>query len=130
MLLGPPTAEKMATDIQLQKFESLSDERRLVVELEFVQNLCNAKYLLYLAQNRFLVEDRFIRFLQYLRYWKKPEYSRLLIFPQCLAFLDALIENDLFRKELNLPQFVEFVHAQQGSHWLSDVPALHENNMG
>jgi len=103
--------------------EGLTDERRLVVELEFVQNLCNAKYLLYLAQNRYLVDERFMKFLRYLRYWKRPEYSRLLIFPQCLAFLDNLIENELFRKELTLPPFADFVHAQQGSHWKSDSPA-------
>ena len=106
----------------LQRLGGIPDERRLVVELEFVQNLCNAKYLLYLAQNRYFDDDRFIQFLQYLKYWKRPEYARLLVFPQCLAFLDSLVENDLFRRELQMPAFAEFVHAQQGLHWKSDVP--------
>ena len=106
----------------MEVVRSIPDEKRLLAELEFVQNLANAKYLLYLAQNRFLEDEKFLVFLQYLRYWKQPEYSKLLIFPQCLAFLDQLIDNELFRKELSMPQFVDFVHQQQGSHWKIDPP--------
>ena len=123
ILLGLTQFKMNSSHDLLLKLSALSSERRLVVELEFVQNLCNSKYLSYLAQNRYLSDDKFIRFLQYLRYWKKPEYARLLIFPQCLAFLDALIENESFRKELSSPQFAEFIHSQQGSHWRVDFPA-------
>jgi mediator of RNA polymerase II transcription subunit 31 len=101
----------------MQGLASLSDDRRLVIECEFVQNLANVMYLRYLAQNRFLSNSRFLDFLKYLRYWKRPEYAKLLMFPHCLAFLDALIENEAFRRELQQPQFAEFAHAQQGSHW-------------
>ena len=95
-----------------------SSEDRFYIELEFVQNLSNPKYLNHLAQSGYFEQEGFINFLKYLRYWKNPEYIKHLIFPQCLAFLDALIENPSFRRELALPQFVEFVHQQQGCHWM------------
>lgn len=105
-----------------KSFESLTDEKRLIIEMEFVQNLANARYLLYLSQNRYLSDERFLQFLKYLRYWKEPKYAKLLIFPQCLAFLDALLDNESFRNELTVAQFTEFIHQQQGSHWKIDAP--------
>jgi mediator of RNA polymerase II transcription subunit 31 len=95
-----------------------SPDKRFLIELEFVQNLANAKYLNYLAQSGYFEQESFINFLKYLQYWKKPEYIKNLLFPQCLAFLDALVENPAFRRELALPQFMDFVHQQQGSHWM------------
>lgn len=95
-----------------------SAEDRFYIELEFVQNLANPKYLNHLAQNGYFEQESFLEFLKYLRYWKEPQYIKHIIFPQCLAFLDALIENPPFRRELALPQFVDFVHQQQGSHWM------------
>jgi mediator of RNA polymerase II transcription subunit 31 len=92
---------------------------RFLIELEFVQNLSNPKYLNYLAQNGYLQQSEFITFLKYLTYWKQPEYLKLLLFPQCLAFLDNLINSPTFCRELAIPQFVEYVHAQQGSHWIA-----------
>ena len=93
-------------------------EERFYIELEFVQNLSNPKYLNYLAQNGYFDQETFMNYLKYLRYWKKPEYITHLIFPQCLAFLDNLIDNAGFRRELALPQFIEFAHQQQGTHWM------------
>ena len=95
-----------------------SAEDRFYLELEFVQNLSNPSYLHCLA-GRGLLEDRcFLKFLRYLRYWKDPAYSVHLLFPQCLAVLDQLLDNPSFRKELLLPQFVEYIHQQQGLHWM------------
>lgn len=91
---------------------------RFAIELEFVQNLANPKYLCYLAQQGLFEQYSFINFLKYLRYWKQPNYIRYLLFPQCLPFLDALIDSAEFRREISLPSFVEYVHQQQGSHWI------------
>lgn len=97
---------------------SIDAEDRFYLELEFVQNLSNPSYLHCLA-GRGLLEDRcFLNFLRYLRYWKDPSYSVHLLFPQCLAVLDQLLDNPSFRKELLLPQFVEYIHQQQGLHWM------------
>jgi mediator of RNA polymerase II transcription subunit 31 len=96
-----------------------SAEDRFYLELEFVQNLSNPSYLHCLA-GKGLLEDRcFLNFLRYLRYWKEPAYSVHLLFPQCLAVLDQLLDNPSFRKELMLPQFVEYIHQQQGLHWMT-----------
>lgn len=99
--------------------ESLpSSDSRLFIELEFVQNLANPKYLNYLAQQGFLDQIEFINFLKYLRYWKQPNYLKHLAFPQCLVFLDALIENSRFKRELTVGPFIEYVHQQQGFLWM------------
>jgi hypothetical protein len=74
------------------------DNERFLIELEFVQNLSNPKYLSYLAQNRYYEKADFMDFLRYLQYFRKPAYLKHLIFPQCLAFLDALINNPVFRE--------------------------------
>lgn len=95
-----------------------SSDDRFIIELEFVQNLANPKYLNYLAQGGYFEQPSFLNFLSYLRYWKTEPYISHIIFPQCLAFLDALIDNPSFRRELCLPQFGDFVHHQQGMHWM------------
>jgi hypothetical protein len=95
-------------------------ENRLLIELEFVQNLCNPKYLNFLAQRGYFEQESFLQFLAYLQYWKQPEYSQHLAFPQCLAFLDAILTDKNFRREAALPQFAEYVHRQQGSKWMMD----------
>jgi mediator of RNA polymerase II transcription subunit 31 len=95
-----------------------NDEERFYVDLEFLQNLSNASYLQHLAQNGYFQREDFMNYLVYLRYWKRPEYTRFLLFPHSLAYLDALIDNVDFRNELSLPGFIEFIHKQQGAHWL------------
>ena len=77
---------------------SLSERDRFEIEFEFVQNLSNVGYLQFLAQDKLFEDEAFLGFLEYLRYWKQPEYLMHLRFPQCLAFLDALIDNPDFRK--------------------------------
>ena len=92
-----------------------SDEERFLIDVEFIQNLSNPKYLSYLAQNKYFQDSSFMEYLKYLRYFKEPEYTCHLIFPTCLTFLDELIENARFRHELLSPAFIEHIHAQQGS---------------
>lgn len=97
-----------------------SDElaTRFYVELEFVQNLSNARFLHHLAQQGYLDDAQFLDYLRYLQYWKQPEYAQHLLFPQCLTFLDALLSRPHFRRELATAQFMEFVHQQQGLSWM------------
>jgi mediator of RNA polymerase II transcription subunit 31 len=91
---------------------------RFYVELEFVQNLANARYLNYLGVQGYYDDPQFIDYLKYLRYWRDPQYMKYLMFPQCLEFLEVLIENPNFRKEISLPPFMQFVHQQQGLEWM------------
>ncbi|KAH7960987.1 hypothetical protein HPB49_025550 [Dermacentor silvarum] len=48
---------------------------RFQIELEFVQCLANPNYLNFLAQRGYLKQKTFVNYLNYLQYWKKPEYS-------------------------------------------------------
>lgn len=95
-----------------------ADKERLIIELEFVQNLLNVKYLNYLASNNYFENNDFMAFLWYLQYWKQPQYTRHMLFPQSLSVLDTIIADPNFRKELKVPGFIEFCHSLQGSHWL------------
>ena len=51
---------------------------RFEVELEFVQTLSNPYYLQYLADQKFLENDEFIAYLEYLQYFKEPKYLKFL----------------------------------------------------
>eukprot|EP00960_Hanusia_phi_P050273 760121-Hanusia_phi.AAC.2 len=54
-----------------------SPERvRFLVELEFVQCLASPHYLDWLASQGYLRDPKFIRYLDYLQYWKQPQYSK------------------------------------------------------
>lgn len=50
-----------------------------------------------LAQNRFFEDPAFVKYLQYLQYWKRPEYAKFIVYPHCLHFLD-LLQDEQFRK--------------------------------
>ena len=102
-----------------------SDRDRLTAELEFVQLLANPQYLLYLAQNKYFADDAFINYLRYLTYWREPQYAKLVIFPQCLFFLDQLQRKE-FRDLLVNGTFIEWLHQQQYYFWCThreDKPA-------
>lgn len=94
------------------------EEDRFLIDLEFVQNLSNAKYLEFLAQQGYFKSESFMEYLRYLQYWKEPQYLQYLQYPQCLTFLDALLTQAEFRMQLHIPQFIDHIHAQQGLHWL------------
>lgn len=80
--------------------QPIDDEQRFQIELEFVQCLANPWYLnrmlgerisqnkervdslcgcIDLAQQQYFKDDAFIRYLEYLQYWKKPEYARFVV---------------------------------------------------
>eukprot|EP00043_Microstomoeca_roanoka_P004723 m.51442 g.51442 ORF g.51442 m.51442 type:complete len:141 (-) comp12624_c0_seq4:539-961(-) len=94
-----------------------ADQRRFHAELEFVQALANPRYLTFLAQYEFLKDQRFVNYLKYLLYWKRPEYAVYLKYPQCLHFL-GLLQNSAFRKELEVASYGEYVENQQLLQWL------------
>lgn len=67
----------------------LTEQERIVVELEFVQCLANPAYLqckfsliiystiLVVLQQKGLLEDaKFLAYLEYLQYWFRPEYAQ------------------------------------------------------
>lgn len=100
-------------------------QQRVVAELEFVQRLANPEYLHYLAQTRQLDDEAFVRYLDYLQYWRKPEYAQHIAFPHCLHFL-KLLQDSTFRDAMKRPDFKDFIAGQQHAHWRYRLSILDE----
>lgn len=96
------------------------------MELEFVQCLCNLHYLHCdpypdLANSGYLEDPQFLRYLEYLSYWKEDPYVKYLMypflsFPQALHFL-TLLQNVEFRRRCKDWGFITFMHQSQFQHW-------------
>ena len=100
---------------------TLEDEslppNRFELELEFIQCLASPAYLHNLATSGLLSDPAFLSFLQYLTYWKTPEYVRFIAYPHALHFLDLILTNERFRREIANVPFRNFVHEQQYYAW-------------
>ncbi|KAK9293132.1 hypothetical protein L1049_021118 [Liquidambar formosana] len=90
--------------------------QRFLLELEFVQCLANPTYIHYLAQNRYFEDEAFIGYLKYLQYWQRPEYTKFIMYPHCLFFLE-LLQNSNFRNAMAHPGNKELAHRQQFFFW-------------
>ncbi|KAF9088894.1 hypothetical protein BGX29_009486 [Mortierella sp. GBA35] len=110
------TDSAMATDSPLQTEDEYEQLKRFQVELEFVQCLSNPWYLHHLAQQQYFNQDAFIRYLDYLQYFRKPEYAKFIIYPHCLHFL-TLLQHKSFRDQLAKQDTATFVHERQYYHW-------------
>ena len=93
-----------------------SQRERFLMELEFVQCLANPGYVGHLAATRVLYEPAFVGYLEYLQYWRRPEYARFLAWPTALRFLE-LLQKEEFRQSLLEPGVVEKVARQLELHW-------------
>ena len=113
---------------------------RFQVELEFVQCLSNPNYLhcmllIYfvlisfsfilaafnsiltvLAQRDYFKDPAFVNYLNYLQYWKKPEYAKFIKYPMCLYFLD-LLQSEEFRRKIVSAQCCKFIDDQSILLW-------------
>lgn len=90
--------------------------QRFLLELEFIQCLANPTYINYLAQNRYFEDEAFIGYLKYLQYWRQPEYTKFIMYPHCLFFLE-LLQNANFRNAMAHPGNKELAHRQQFYFW-------------
>eukprot|EP01084_Bolivina_argentea_P013332 24989_1 len=89
---------------------------RFTMEKEFVELLSNPRYLHSLAQKNLFDDERFIRYINYLQYWRTPKYAKCIKHVHCLKFLE-LLQNNIFRKKLKEPSFIEMIHQNQYYHW-------------
>ncbi|KAK3846763.1 MAG: SOH1-domain-containing protein [Linnemannia gamsii] len=110
------TPSAMVTDSPLQTEDEYEQLKRFQVELEFVQCLSNPWYLHHLAQQQYFNQDAFVRYLDYLQYFRKPEYAKFIIYPHCLHFL-TLLQHKSFRDQLAKQDTATFVHERQYYHW-------------
>ena len=68
-----------ANEAQLRRLlADVSQHERFELELEFVQCLANPEYLNWLAQTQHFDDAAFVKFLAYLQYWHRPEYSHYI----------------------------------------------------
>ena len=118
-VMAEPDAKEATTTAEPPVNNQLEElpPNRFEIELEFIQCLASPAYLHHLATTGILAEPAFLEFLEYLQYWKQPEYARLLQYPHCLHFLDLLINNPTFRRELANVSFRNFIHEQQFYSW-------------
>ncbi|KAK6537713.1 suppressor of hpr1 [Orbilia ellipsospora] len=79
------------------------DKTRFEIELEFVQCLANPFYLNYLGQSKYLQDESFLRYLEYLDYWRQPEYVRFLIYPSFSLNALDLLRQPQFRLDILSP---------------------------
>lgn len=56
-------------------------------------------YIKFLSRKGYLKEQAFLRYLEYLLYWKEPEYLKLLQQPNCIDVLEMLLEPEV-REEI------------------------------
>jgi len=91
---------------------------RFEIELEFVQALAAPEYVHGLAMNGYLDDERFHRYLKYLRktWTLSASYSKFILYPACHIMLE-LLQNDSFRNRAKEPGFVAFARAQLESVW-------------
>jgi mediator of RNA polymerase II transcription subunit 31 len=92
------------------------DKMRFILELEFVELLANPHMLQHLSINRYLEEEAFCNYLQYLQYWKQPAYAKHITHPHALYFLEKL-QSEAYRQQLADPGFVRLLHTNQYWHW-------------
>eukprot|EP00798_Chlamydomonas_sp_ICE-L_P030553 gene30553-35583_t len=64
---------------KVEELTRCSEEQRFVIELEFINSLANPQYLNWLSQNKYLEDASFVAYLEYLLYWKKPEYAKFVV---------------------------------------------------
>ncbi|KAI5962116.1 SOH1 [Candida pseudojiufengensis] len=92
---------------------------RWEIELEFVQSLSNLPYVSYLAQNNYLKDENFINYLKYLQYWNNPNYSRFLVYPNCLHILN-LLQSEEFRINIVNPDVMNVLMNDMVKRWQND----------
>ncbi|BFZ55856.1 hypothetical protein PYCC9005_002897 [Savitreella phatthalungensis] len=99
---------------------SSADDTRFDVELEFLSCLANPQYLGWLAQTGCFDDVRMISYLEYLLYWREPEYARFIVYPAGLLCLDML-QQEQFRRNLRDPGFVQLLETHIYAGWLGKV---------
>ena len=76
---------------------------RFELELELVQSLSNPFYLNHLASQHLFQDPAFVAYLDYLQYFIRPEYLRLLSYPGPTLKALELLQQERFRTEILSP---------------------------
>ncbi len=101
---------------------SLPNERsRLLQDLEFLQMLGNADYLVWLSKMGFTEDPLFINYLLHLQYLSNSDFSHLVLFPDSLRVVTLLLDErfravlgadpDLFKTVLKGELLASWAHS-------------------
>ncbi|RHZ59517.1 hypothetical protein Glove_363g4 [Diversispora epigaea] len=104
------------------------EKDRFQLELEFVSCLANPWYLNNLAQNGYFEDPTFMNYIKYLNYWQRPEYSKFIVYPHALYFLD-LLQNPSFRENLKNFENTRQISHKQYYHWFNWRNLMDNNNI-
>ncbi|KAG7828239.1 hypothetical protein KL942_004312 [Ogataea angusta] len=74
------------------------------------------EYLTYLAQTGFLEDDKFLNYLEYLEYWRRPEYAKQLVYPNCLHVL-SMLKSPQFRKDIAKAELSSVLYNDMVERW-------------
>ncbi|KAG4305470.1 hypothetical protein PORY_001026 [Pneumocystis oryctolagi] len=99
---------------------SSKEQRRFEQELEFIQCLASPWYLnctAVLAQNGYFKSRAFLNYLEYLSYWRRPEYAQFLTYPACLYHL-TLLSSPRFRTEISKADIARKMNDELYYDWL------------
>lgn len=62
-------------------------------------------------------KPEFLNYLRYLEYWRRPEYAKYLVYPNCLHVL-TLLREPRFRQEISRLDVAEMVMADFHRRWI------------
>ncbi|KAJ9101731.1 hypothetical protein QFC21_003070 [Naganishia friedmannii] len=113
-----PVVPPLAGDCDKEPTEEelIRNKDRFEVELEFIQCLASPNYLHELAIQGYLEDPAFLNFLEYLEYWREPDFAQHIIYPTCLKHL-TLLKEPMFRLYLKDVATVDELHNQEIWHW-------------
>ncbi|KAK8858900.1 hypothetical protein IAR55_003131 [Kwoniella newhampshirensis] len=101
----PPPPLPDGSEAPARSAEKHANLVRFQSELEFVQCLAHPQYLHELSIQGYLSKPPFLTYLEYLEYWRSPEYVKFITYPTCLVYL-TLLQTELFKSRLNDMGFI------------------------
>ncbi|CAO3588327.1 unnamed protein product [Absidia cylindrospora] len=69
------------------------------------------------SMQQYFKNPEFIHYLEYLTYWKEPEYAKFVMYPHALYFLD-LLQYPQFRDYISTSENTQEIHRMQYYHWM------------
>lgn len=101
----------------MESYYRARNQQLFSAQLDFVSSLANPAYIAHLAQQGFLRDARFVRYLEHLdTTWHQPEYARFVRYPYALVFLAAL-QQPAFRIAAEREGWAAAARSQMLGHW-------------
>ncbi|CAH7675256.1 SOH1-domain-containing protein [Phakopsora pachyrhizi] len=113
-----PTNELVEDESEDLKLSKTENQIRFETDLEFVQSLANPHFVQELTLNGILKSECMINYLNHLKYFHQPNYSRFVRYPNALKILDLLNTSDQFRKMIENQECSQILTDKFIQHWI------------